>query len=128
MGLQDTRVENNTAVSFGGGVMLGSNGFSLAQLQASARGNKAPHVNKDVSVLPTAISNTNNNTIEGFVSRLGTDAGLLNVTLRVTGVQGLPAERSAVYAMLDGLVVAKANTGPDGMLTMHVKLRKPPGV
>jgi hypothetical protein len=98
--LHSTRIYNNTALSFGGGVMLSGGRFSLAELRASVQNNKAPLVGKDVTAIPTTITNLNNNTIEGFVSRLGTDAGLLDVTFRITGVQGLPAESGVVHAIL----------------------------
>jgi hypothetical protein len=128
MVLQNTGITNNTARSFGGGVMLYSSNFSLAELQASVRNNKAPITSKDVTVIPTTITNTNKSTVEGFVSRLGTDAGLLNVTLRVTGVRGLPAESTTVHALVDGLVVDNKKSGANGMLNMLIKLRKPPGM
>jgi hypothetical protein len=128
MGLQHTRVNNNTALSLGGGVMLYSSRFSLAELQAAVMNNKAPISGKDVTVIPTTITNTNKSTVEGFVSRLGTDAGLLNVTLRVTGVRGLAAESTTVHALVDGLVVDKKKSGANGIINMLVKLRKPPGM
>jgi uncharacterized protein YheU (UPF0270 family) len=112
--------------SFGGGVVLSSSSFSLAQVHASVHNNTAPF-GSDMVVRPTAISTITNNTVEGFVSRLGTDAGHLNVTLLTTGVQDLPSEQSPVHAVLDGLVVANDTTGPDGLVTMRVKIRKPPG-
>jgi uncharacterized protein YheU (UPF0270 family) len=126
MALTSTVVENNTAFSFGGGLMLYSKNFSLAQVRASVHNNIAPF-GSDMIVQPTMISTITNNTVEDFVSRLGTDAGHLNVTLLTTGVQDLPAENSPVHAVLDGLVVAKGNTNPDGLVTMRVKIRKPPG-
>jgi predicted outer membrane repeat protein len=126
MGLHSTRVEENTAKSYGGGVILGSSRFSVSELRASVRNNMAPF-GKDVIASPINISNTNASTIQGFVSRLGSDVGLLNVTLRISGAQGLPAERSTVHAILDGVIVAKASSREDGLVNMRVKLRKPPG-
>ena len=85
LGLQATQVENNSAHSLGGVIMLAGGYFAVAELYASVGNNTAPF-GGDVIVSPTTISNVNNDTVEGFVSRLGTDAGLLNVTLRTTGV------------------------------------------
>jgi hypothetical protein len=125
MELQSTHVDNNTAHSFGGGVLLAGS-FSVAHVNASVHNNAAPFGNNMI-VRPTTIFTITNSTIEGFVSRLGTDAGHLNVTLLTFGDQDLPAEASPVHAILDGLVVAKDNTGPNGLVTMRVKIRKPPG-
>jgi hypothetical protein len=126
LSLADSRVEDNTATFFGGGAVLASDNFAISQLHASVRHNKASFGN-DICIAPTTLTNTNNNTVEGFVSRLGADAGLLNVTLRVTGAHNLPAEGSPVNAMLDGATVSKKHSDADGLVNMQVKLRKPPG-
>jgi hypothetical protein len=68
-----------------------------------------------------------NSSIENFVSRLGGDDGLVNVTLNATGAQGRPAERVLVVASLDGVVLQPNYTGADGIAVMHVRLRKRPG-
>lgn len=89
--------------------------------------NKAPF-GGDAIVVPTNISNANNDTVEGFVSRLGTDASLLNVTLRTTGAQGLPSEHTTVHAILDGLVVTKHTSRQSaGWFGHYEKKGKPPG-
>lgn len=126
MGLQSTRIENNSALSYGGGLFFASSNFSLSELHATVRNNKALHGN-DVDVPPRTITTTMGRTVEGFVSRLGTNAGLLEVTLRTSGVQGLPSEYATVHGMLDDLVVAVANSGPGGFVSMHIKIHKPPG-
>ena len=126
MRLDATIVELNKA-TWGGGVALDSSNFSVAQVQQSVRRNKGSNWVDDVYVTPQALVNINNSTVEGFVSRLGADAGLVNVSLLVTGHRGLPAEGIAVKAMLDGLELSNAISDVGGRVDLLIKLRKPPG-
>lgn len=124
--MDDTRVELNIAAR-GGGVALGSSMFSLAQLQRSVHNNKAQSGGNDIFVEAISLTTTNS-TVEGFVSRLGTDAGLVNMSFLVTGHQGVPAEGFVVVAVLDDVVLQNGMTNADGRVNLPVKLRKPPGV
>jgi hypothetical protein len=126
MRLDATIVELNKATS-GGGVALDSSNFSVAQVQQSVRRNKASNWVDDVYVTAQALVNINNSTVEGFVSRLGADAGLVNVSLLVAGHRGLPAEGIAGKAMLDGLELSNAISDVGGRVDLLIKLRKPPG-
>ncbi|WIA31834.1 hypothetical protein OEZ86_002701 [Tetradesmus obliquus] len=65
--------------------------------------------------------------MSGFVSRLGSDAGMLPVTLNVTGLHELPCEVD-VAAQLDGANIMVNCSGADGVVHMNLKLRQPPGV
>lgn len=121
-----TKVENNHATSWGGGIVLESTNFSLAQIRSAVRHNQAPG-DADVSAMPTNLLLSNTSNIEGFVSRLKSNEGLVNVTLLATGPQGLPSGDVAVHASLDSVVVLTLRTGADGTVLMPVKLRKPPG-
>jgi hypothetical protein len=124
--LESTPVVDNVATSYGGGVVLGSSNFSIVALQAAVRSNRAP-VDADISALPIALAMLNSSAVHGFVSRLRSDEGLWNATMLVTGPQDLPSANVTVLAWLDGATVTENTSGEDGLLDLHIKLRKPPG-
>jgi hypothetical protein len=109
-------------------VALGSDNFTVAQVRAVVHGNWAAGVAPDIFVLPTTLVIINSSNVERFVSRLHTDEGLVNVTLRTTGAQGLPSEGIPIAASVDGVVLARNTSGADGFAHLLVKLRKPPGM
>lgn len=124
--LGTSKVELNRATKSGGGVFWISTSLSLPHIRKSVFNNTARY-GVDVAVIPVSLVNTNSRTMEGFVSRLGTNAGLVNVSLLVTGQQGLPSEGFAVQAELDGIILAHALSDVDGRADLHVKVQKPPG-
>jgi hypothetical protein len=124
--LKSTAIEDNTAQSQGGGVLLGSSRFQLAALQAAVSRNKAPF-GADISALPVALAMRNSSAVHDFVSRVRSDEGLWNATILVTGHQGLPSSGATVVARLDGAPLAQNKSGEDGMLDLHINLRKPAG-
>lgn len=121
-----TKVQKNRATSWGGGIILGSANFLSAQIRSAVHHNQAPF-DADVSALPANLLLSNTSNVESFVSRLKSDEGLVNVTLLVTGPQGLPSGEVKVHASLGSVVMLTLKTGADGLVTMPVKLRKPPG-
>ncbi|KAF6256734.1 hypothetical protein COO60DRAFT_84981 [Scenedesmus sp. NREL 46B-D3] len=123
--LVNTSVTQNSA-RFGGGALLGSTEFQAAQLQASVLDNRAAY-NPNLGVATRRITILGSARASGFVSRLGSDAGLLPVTLNVTGLHELPCEVD-VAAQLDGANIMVNVSGPDGLAHMNLKLRKPPGL
>lgn len=125
LGLDHSRIELNKA-DWGGGVWLSSGNFFAAQICNLVFNNKAEFA-QDFRAVPTALINTNSSTIEGFVSRLGTDVGVLNVSLLATGHQGLPSRTTTVQAVVDRVVLSHGVTDGNGAVNLPVKLRKPPG-
>jgi hypothetical protein len=125
--LVDTVITKNTAAFYGGGVLLASEGFELSQIRAAVHDNKA-QVQADVSVWPTHLTNLNSSIVWDYVSRLRVDEAVFNVNLLVTGPHGLPAAGVEVTAVLEGVVLHKAISGDDGLVRLHVKLLKPPGM
>lgn len=123
--LHTSSIEQNNA-DWGGGVILDSSNLSVAQIQKSVNNNNETF-GWDIRALPKTLVNTNSSTVEGFVSRLGTDVGLLNVSLVVTGYQSLPSHGTVVQAMVDDVILSHAVTKSDDTITLPVKLRKPPG-
>jgi hypothetical protein len=126
LGLNSTLVMNNTATSYGGGVLLGSSRFSLPALREAVSNNHAPW-DADISTLPFALSLFSSSAVHGFISRIKSDEGLWNATLLVTGPQALPSSNVIVVAWLDGVQLTQNKSGEDGLLDLHMKLRKPPG-
>jgi predicted outer membrane repeat protein len=124
--LESTPVADNIAAEYGGGVVLGSSVFSMAALRAAVRNNQAP-VDADISALATGMAMRNSSAVHGFVSRMRSDEGLWNATLLVTGPQALPSSEMTVVAWLDGAPLTKNKSGEDGLVHLHIKLRKPPG-
>jgi hypothetical protein len=122
----DTYIVRNTAASFGGGVLLGSEQFALSQMQAAVRGNMAP-AQPNLCAVPSKLTNKNSSTVWNYISRLRADEGVLHVVLLVTGPRRLPAAVVDVNALLDGVVLLKARSGDDGLVHFPVKLLKPPG-
>lgn len=122
-----TKVEGNKASNRGGGVVLGSENFNVVQVRAAVQSNQAGNVAPDVFVVPTKMFTTNSRTVERFVSRLNSDEGLVDITLRVMGAQDLPSEGIPIAAHIDDVVLATAKSGLDGLAHLLVKLRKPPG-
>jgi hypothetical protein len=127
LSLRRTKVEGNKASNRGGGVVLGSEIFNVVQVRAAVQSNQAGNVAPDVFVVPTKMFTTNSRTVERFVSRLNSDEGLVDVTLRVMGAQDLPSEGIPIAARIDDVVLATAKSGLDGLAHLLVKLRKPPG-
>eukprot|EP00882_Tetradesmus_deserticola_P008692 GHRQ01009165.1.p1 GENE.GHRQ01009165.1~~GHRQ01009165.1.p1 ORF type:complete len:437 (+),score=159.67 GHRQ01009165.1:45-1313(+) len=123
--LVNSSITQNSA-RFGGGALLGSGNFSVAQLQAALAHNRAPY-SSDLGVATQSIVLLGSARVSGFVSRLGSDAGLLPVTLNVTGLHELPSEVD-VAAQLDGANIMVNRSGPDGLVHLNLKLRKPPGL
>jgi hypothetical protein len=126
LGLGSISIVDNIANSSGGGVVLGSSRFPLAALRAAVRNNKAP-MDADISALPVALTMHNSSAVHGFVSRVRSDEGLWNATMLVSGHQGLPSAGVTVVARLDGAQLTQNTSGEDGLLDLHMKLRKPPG-
>jgi predicted outer membrane repeat protein len=123
--LSNTSITRNSA-RFGGGAMLSSGNFSVAQLQSSVYDNTAAY-SPNLGVSTLRIELLGNASVSGFVSRLGSDAGLLPVTLNVTGLHELPCEVD-VAAQLAGANIMVNRSGSDGLVTMNLKLRQPPGL
>jgi hypothetical protein len=130
--MSNTTVSGNIAGMSGGGVHLSSNGFNPSQLRASVVDNKAP-LGANVDVMPVKLIANSSTTISGFVSRLGGDEGILNVSLQALGPHDLPAAGMDVVAII---VFARTNkfdtlsngqTDDSGFAHLKVKLRKPPG-
>jgi len=121
-----TKVTGNTASAYGGGIVLQNADFLRSQVDDGVLHNNAD-TSADVAVWPTTITNLNDSTVQNFVSRLNSEEGLVNVTLLVTGAQKLPSERVTVVASLDGINLLERKSGPDGLVYMSVKLRRPPG-
>jgi hypothetical protein len=107
-------------------VSLGSSRFQLAALQAAVSRNKAP-LAADISALPVALAMRNSSAVHGFVSRVRSDEGLWNATMLVTGHQALPSAGVTVVARLDGAPLTQNTSGEDGLLDLHIKVRKPAG-
>lgn len=122
----DTHVVHNRATGWGGGIVLWSSNFVPAQVKFAVHHNQAPLV-PDVSAQPLKLMLSNSSNTESFVSRLGSDEGLVNVTLKATGPRDLPSESIQVKASLAGVVLLTHQTAANGSVLMHVKLRKPPG-
>jgi hypothetical protein len=120
----NSSITNNTA-RFGGGALLSSPNFEVSQLHAALLHNTATY-GADVGVATRHVVLLGNDEVSGFVSRLEGDAGLLPVTLNVTGLQKLPSEVD-VAAQLDGVNIMVNRSGADGLVHMNLKLRKPPG-
>jgi hypothetical protein len=126
LAIVNTPVTGNTASLGGGGVVLTTSNFAWNKLQTSVRRNTATF-GSNILIWATQLAVVGNSSVENFVSRLGGDDGLVNVTLNATGAQGRPAEGVLVFASLDGVVLQPNYTGADGIALMRVKLRKPPG-
>jgi predicted outer membrane repeat protein len=126
--MRQTKVIGNGARSRGGGVAVQSPHFDLVQLKAAAHENRAGTAARDLYVVPTTLVNTNGSSVERFVSRLNSDEGLVNATLRAIGPHGLPSEGVNVVAMLNEIALATTKSGADGLAHLFVKLRKPPGM
>jgi hypothetical protein len=124
--LESTPVVDNVATGYGGGVALRSSKFSLASLRAFVRSNRAP-LDADISAVPTDLAMYSSSAMNGFVSRLRSDEGLWNATLLVTGTQALTSSGVVVAAMMDGSQLTQNKSGEDGLVDLHIKLRKPPG-
>jgi hypothetical protein len=124
--IESTPVVDNVATNFGGGVVLGNSIFSLPALRAAVKNNQAP-MDADISVLAMGLSMLNSSAVHGFVSRMRSDEGLWNATLLVTGPQALPSTSMIVAAWLDGVPLTKNKSGEDGLVDLHIKLRKAPG-
>lgn len=121
----NSSITKNTA-RFGGGVMLSSVNFAVAQLEPEVLHNTAVY-SPNVAVATLRIVLLGSPIMSGFVSRLGSDAGMLPVTLNVTGLHELPCEVD-VAAQLDGANIMVNRSGADGVVHMNLKLRQPPGV
>jgi predicted outer membrane repeat protein len=122
-----TKVVGNTARYRGGGVALESPNFVVEQLKAAVHENRAGMAGRDVYAVPTLVI-TNSSSVERFVSRLNSDDGLVNATIRVIGAQGLPSEGVRIVAMLNGVALATTTSGAHGLTRLFVKLRQPPGM
>jgi predicted outer membrane repeat protein len=120
-----TRVVDNVATVSGGGVVVVSNKFSLSALRAAVRNNKAP-VDADISASPTGLAMYSSSAVNGFVSRMRSDEGLWDAKLLVTGPQALPSS-GVIVAKMDGAQLTRNKSGKDGLVDLHIKLRKPPG-
>jgi hypothetical protein len=134
MVMPQTIVTGNQARKLGGGVELESDHFEMEQVRAAAHGNRAGAGAPDVFVPPTTLLITNSSSVERFVSRLNSDQGLVDVTLRLTGAKGIPSEGVPIVAFVDAdagdmmpVALAKAVSGAQGVARLQVKLRKPPG-
>jgi hypothetical protein len=125
--LNDTVITRNAAVSYGGGVLLASDGFTPSQIPAAVRNNKAP-LAADVAVWPNKLTNKNSSIVWNYISRLRADEGVMHVILLVTGPHKMPAADVEVTAALQGVTLRKALSGVDGLVHLPVKLLKPPGV
>jgi parallel beta-helix repeat protein len=125
--LNDTVITRNAAVSYGGGVLLASDGFNPSQIRAAVRNNKAP-LDADVAVWPNKLTNKNSSIVWNYISRLRADEGVMHVILLVTGPHKMPAAGVEVTAALQGTNLRKAMSGVDGLVHLPVKLLKPPGV
>jgi hypothetical protein len=99
----------------------------MVQMTTAAHKNQAGVAARDTFVVPATLVNTNTSNVERFVSRLNSDEGLINVTLRVTGAQGLPSEGAQAVAVLNDVPLASAMSGADGLARLLIKLRKPLG-
>jgi predicted outer membrane repeat protein len=127
-----THVVGNQARIAAGGVFIDSSNFVPEQLTpAMVHGNKAPLV-ANVAVTPTKLISINDTLVSGFVSRLGADDGLVNVTLKATGPHNQPAEGYDVMALVNGSdktvsVLDTRKTGRDGKVRLPLKLRRSPG-
>jgi hypothetical protein len=121
----NSSITKNTA-RFGGGALLSSANFKASQLRAALSNNIATY-SADLGVETRHIVLLGSDKVSGFVSRLGSDAGMLPVTLNVTGLQDLPSEVD-VAAQLDGVNIMVNRSGADGLVHMNLKLRKPPGL
>jgi predicted outer membrane repeat protein len=120
----NSSITNNTA-RFGGGAMLSSTNFEASQLRAALFNNTATY-SADLGVETRHVVLLGDDKVSGFVSRLGIEAGLLPVTLNVTGLQNLPSEVD-VAVQLDGVNIMVNRSGADGLVHMNLKLCKPPG-
>jgi hypothetical protein len=131
----DNLVVGNSAEAMGGGVLVDP-GTSFPTgpqvLAAVATDNSAPHT-ANLAVLPRELTLLSNRTIEGYVAR--TDGGALPVSLKVSGLFGLPSVKFEVSAALDnpqnfrGLEPLAINASDaDGIVIMHLRIRKPPGI
>jgi hypothetical protein len=123
--LANTSITGNIA-RFGGGAMLSSPNFSVARMESSVVDNTAVY-SADLGVATLRIVLLGSSTIPGFVSRLESDAGLLPVSLNVTGLHEFPCEVD-VAAQLGGANIMVNRSGADGVVHMNLKLRQPPGV
>jgi hypothetical protein len=123
--MSKTEVAGNSASIAGGGIYFEGGEYVLSQVLASVHNNKAPLVG-DTVILPdklTAIGTAS--FVDNFVSRLGADDGMLNVTLLASGRQGVPCPGMDVMAALvehdDKLyVLTTQKTGNDGKVQMRL--------
>lgn len=87
---------------------------------------------------PTLLLILTNTTVRNFTSRVSADKGVLPVRLRVSGWHGFVCEGRLVQAELLTAVPGSGQTArqqlganasaPDGIVSMDLKFRRPPGV
>lgn len=111
----------------GGGVYLASANFDSVNLTRATRDNKAPF-GSDVGVSVQHIGMVSNSSVRDFASRLGSDEGLLQLLVNVSGPRGLPCHGAQVQAVLDGSQFLGINrSDSSGNVFMILKVQKPPG-
>lgn len=129
--MAQSAVLGNRASIAGGGVYFEGGNYVLSQVVASVHDNKAPLV-PDTVIFPNKLTAIGaGSLIDNFVSRLGADDGILNVTLLASGPEGVACPGMDVAAALvesDAklYVLATQKTANDGKVHMRIKLRRPP--
>lgn len=127
-----SKVLGNVATIAGGGLHIEGGNYDMSQISSSVHNNKAPLV-ADVVMIPKKIAVINSSSLDNFVSRLGADDGILNVTILASGQRGVACPGLDVAAAIlerggEVYVLTTQKTGSDGKVHMRVKLRRPPGV
>eukprot|EP00775_Hariotina_reticulata_P005170 gene5170-5408_t len=123
-------IRSNSAERFGGGVVLISNNASLAQVQQAVSGSNLAPYDTGISVLTTNLTLKGDRVVPNFVSRLGSEQGVLWVKLAVRGWFELPCEGVLVQAVLSSHrneILGVNRSAADGSVQLGIKLRQPPG-
>jgi hypothetical protein len=125
--LMSTVVNSTANGGWGGGVLAESPEVVAAELVAALHGNNASY-GADLHAGVAHIELLSQQTVTGFVSRLGVEEGVLHVALRVVGYQGVPSEGALVQAVLGSNQFLAANrTDKAGNVSLSLKVMKSPG-
>lgn len=125
-----TVVRNNTAKTVGGGIRLASASITQDDLSRFIRvkGNHAPK-SPDISVVAKSIEVIWSNA-DNLVASDSRD-GFLQVTLNVTGPNGMPSSDDLTYSLYDSnnasLFDQTVSTGGAELKELAISLKRPPG-
>jgi hypothetical protein len=134
-----TYLTHNRAKTCGGGVVFDDallsadtgNGSVAARLLGAANNTASFGADTCVSAIQITVVRTDSN-LDSFVTSLGSEGGLLHVTLNVSGSQGLPSDdpvQLTIFDSRDKPISTQRLEGKlvDNLRQVAIKLRQPPG-